>query len=197
MRRGARSRIPWLVDVAAAAVFVASAVRSRSHQVGPTEERIFRTFNNGPDAAFFPVWPIMQMGSLAAVGVAAAIEARLRRPAIPVAVVGTAVWAGIKVAKAPVGGRGRPAFLLEGVHVRGEPQTGLGFPSGHAAVSMTIAGITSVGRPLWARAALHAGSTATGTARMYVGAHLPLDVAAGWAVGRLAGQMGRRLVVDS
>ena len=184
-----------LIDVAAAAFFVAAALKVRSHQVGQTEEQVFRRFNDGPDWAFLPVWPVMQMGSLAAVGVATAIEARLRRPtALPVGLVGVAVWAGVKFTKAAVAGRGRPHRHLRDVHVRGEPQHGLGFPSGHAAVSLTIARIASVGRPPWARAALHAGSAATGMSRLYVGAHLPLDVAAGWAIGRLAGRVGRHFV---
>jgi membrane-associated phospholipid phosphatase len=185
------------LDAVAVAVFVASTVRSRSHRVGPTEERIFRMFNRGPDGAFVPLWLIMQMGSLAAVGVATAIEARLRRPVVPLAAAGVAVWAGVKFAKEPLAGRGRPSAHLDDVNVRGDPQSGLGFPSGHAAVSLTIARIASVRRPLWAGAALHAGSAVAGTARMYVGAHLPLDVAAGWAVGRLAGQVGRRLIPDA
>jgi len=163
-----------------------SARRAATGRVDVAEERVFRTFNVAPDGLYPVVWPVMQMGSLAAVFVTA--EGVRRRRGLPdalvVAAVGTAVWGGIKLIKPSVG-RGRPAAHLVGVHVRGQPQTGLGYPSGHAAVSLTLALIAT--RSPGVRAAALAGAAITGAGRMYVGAHLPLDVAGGYGAGLLVG----------
>lgn len=86
-------------------------------------------------------------------------------------------------------GRGRPGTLLQGVVFHGGLDRGLGFPSGHVAVAAALA--TAVGvylgrtgrRVVWVAVAL------VGIARIFVGAHLPVDVvggvALGWAVGAL------------
>ncbi len=67
--------------------------------------------------------------------------------------------------------------------------TGLGFPSGHAAVA---AAIMTVAAAYLTRPARIAGWLVVGlvaAARVYVGAHLPLDAAGGlflgWAVGSI------------
>ena len=130
-----------VVGVAVAVVGLAwSARQARTIGVSEAEERVFRVVNDAPDALAPLLWPIMQMGSLGAVFAAA--EGVRRRSgnerAATVAVVGTAVWGGVKLIK-PMVGRGRPAAHLEDVHVRGQAQTGLGYPSGHAAVSLTLA----------------------------------------------------------
>ena len=60
------------------------------------------------------------------------------RPAATVAIAGTATWGVAKLVKRVVK-RGRPHGLLEGILIHGARQTGLGFPSGHAAVSACTA----------------------------------------------------------
>ncbi len=71
--------------------------------------------------------------------------------------------------------------------MRGKEEGDLGFPSGHAAVS---AALTVVAWPHvsdgW-RVALAALSGFVPFARMYVGAHLPLDVVGGSALGLAIG----------
>jgi undecaprenyl-diphosphatase len=157
--------------------------------VTQAEERVFRLANGAPDIAHLPVWAVMQSGSLAAVFVVAAELARRRRPhrATAAVIVGTAVWGGVKAVK-PIIGRGRPSRHLDRVAVRGPQQTGLGYPSGHAAVALTLALIaTRDGTPL-ARVGAVCVAGFTGAARMYVGAHLPYDVAGGLAIGALSGR---------
>lgn len=179
--------------VAALALFE-SARRARTREVGAAEEGMFRAFNDGPDRIHAPVWVVMQSGSLAAVYLVAGELLRRDRPqaAAVAAVAGTAVWGGVKLVKPSVG-RGRPAHHLERVSVRGQDQTGLGYPSGHAAVALTLALIaTRDADPLVVAAAL-ATAGFTGGARMYVGAHLPLDVVGGFAIGALCGSIGRAL----
>jgi membrane-associated phospholipid phosphatase len=190
---GRASRL--LVPTAAVAVLVASARRCSDSEVRPLEERVFRFFNDGPEQLHIPVWAVMQSGSLAGVYVVAGeLLRRGRRPeAGAVAVAGTAVWGGVKVVK-PYVGRGRPSRHLDDVAVRGEAQTGLGFPSGHAAVALTVGLIAANRSRGWVKALAVVSAGVTGAARMYVGAHLPLDVAGGLAIGLLSGGAARTML---
>ena len=174
-----------------------SARKARTCQVSGAEERVFRLFNDGPDGIERPVWVVMQSGSLAAVFVAAGDLFRRGRPraAITAAIFGTSVWGGVKAVK-PLVCRGRPDRHLDRVSVRGQAQTGLGYPSGHAAVSLTLALIATRDSSPEARAAAIATAVVTGGARMYVGAHLPLDVAGGLAIGALCGRIANTVVKD-
>ena len=200
-----RHRSTWrsaaLVAGGAAGVVVAvdSARRARKRRVGPVEARVFRRFNDRSDRIVVPTWVIMQSGSLGAVFVASAVVARRRgvRRGVRVGVVGATVWIAAKAVK-PLVRRGRPDEYLDGVVVRGERQRGLGYPSGHAAVALTLA-LTlpaALGRAPGAgpRLAASAVVAATGAARMYVGAHLPLDLVGGYALGAGAGIVGSALL---
>jgi undecaprenyl-diphosphatase len=184
------SRSRFLGAAVAAAVLVGSARRARTREVSDAEEGAFRIFNDAPNSIHAPLWAVMQAGSLAAVGVVAGGLVGRGRPrvAMAAAISGMLVWGGVKAVK-PAIGRGRPDRHLDRVTVRGQPQTGLGYPSGHAAVSLTLALISSRGRSPSVRTAALAVAAITGGARMYVGAHLPLDVVAGYAIGALCGQL--------
>ena len=154
---------------------------------------MFRRFNAAPDRLEVPLWTVMQAGSLGAVFVVAGATraAHRQRQAIIVLVLGTAIWLGVKLVK-PLIGRGRPADHLDGVIVRGQPQSGLGYPSGHAAVSTALALTATSPGPM--RLLGLSIAAVAGSSRMYVGAHLPLDVAGGYAAGALVGSVGGRLV---
>lgn len=165
-----------------------SAVAARRGSVTQLEERCFRFFNDGPDALAGPIWLVMQSGSAGAVVVAAAAATRRgeRRLAGELAIAGSFAWLGVKAIK-PLVGRGRPSDCLDGVHVRGRPQRGLGYPSGHAAVVTTLVMVGAGGQ---AARSLGLGLVAvTSCARMYTGAHLPLDVVGGVAAGRLVAKL--------
>lgn len=171
--------------------------RARTLEVTPAEERVFRVFNEGPESIHVPVWLVMQLGSFAAVFVVAGDLLRRGQPrrGAAAAIAGTLIWGGAKKMK-PIIGRGRPERHLEDVRVRGQAQTGLGYPSGHSAVAFTLAVISTDESSSVARTAALAAATTTAAARMYVGAHLPLDIAGGVALGVLGGRAANSALVD-
>jgi undecaprenyl-diphosphatase len=154
------------------------------HREPPRVEiRLFRTLNGLPDGFYQPVWPFMQFGALAAVPVVAGATALLgdRATARRLAVGGAAAWGLAKIVKQGVG-RGRPAKLVDGVRVRGGEATGRGFLSGHAAVATALAaGLVDAAPPL--RPVVAGVAATVGLARVYVGAHMPLDILGGAALG--------------
>ena len=80
--------------------------------------------------------------------------------------------------------------LQEGEEVTlriGAADSGLGFPSGHAAVSAAIAATAAPPDKAGAPYALAALAVTVGWTRIYAGAHYPLDVVGGWALGCLVG----------
>lgn len=131
---------------------------------------------------------VTQLGWIGAVPVAAvvALAARRRRLAVDLTMAGVAAWVLAKVVK-DLAHRGRPGVLLEDVILRGVPSVGHGFVSGHAAVAAALATVASghvsrrTRRVLWALVWL------VGAARVYSGAHLPLDVVGGAALGWVLG----------
>lgn len=173
----------------AVAVLADSARRARTHKVSEAEEQIFRLANDVTDGVHIPVWAVMQSGSLAAVFVIAGEQHRRgnRTTAAASLIAGVLVWGGVKVIKPRIG-RGRPERHLKDVSVRGGAQTGLGYPSGHAAVATTLALVATRNSSWPCKAAAIAVAGFTGGARMYAGAHLPLDVAGGTAIGVLCGR---------
>lgn len=179
----------WLTDsrvslgLGMAAVLV-TALSARRDQVGHREARAFQAINGLPDSLYGPVWAIMQLGALGAVPAAAitALLARDRELAGRLLAGGTASWALSKVVKRMVR-RPRPAALISGARTRGREASGLGYLSGHAGVAVAM-GATALPRlSPSGRAVVAAVVPVVGLSRIYVGAHLPLDVAGGAGLG--------------
>lgn len=169
--------------VGVAGLVVTAAVVRQDH-VGPREARVFRLVNDLPDGLFVPAWVVMQLGNVAAAPAAAAVALAARRPRLArrLLIGGTASWALSKVVKRGIR-RPRPAALLPDAHRRGPDAAGLGYLSGHAAVAVAL-GTTALPRLHGRRRlAVVAAVPVVGLCRIYVGAHLPLDVAGGAALG--------------
>jgi len=182
--RKRRLRYVWQAALAAAAL-VLTALLSLGAKPYSAEHRVFSALNGGlPDALAVVLVPAMQAGSLAAVFVAGVLALVARRPKLAglVVLAGGSAWILAKLVKRVVE-RERPAEYFSDVVIRGAVQMGQGFPSGHAAVIAAMATVASpyLGRTgrilMWALVGLVA------LARVYTGAHLPLDVVAGAAVG--------------
>jgi glycosyltransferase 2 family protein len=176
--------------VAGTAILLGCVITVRPDDVGVLEEDLFRLANDLPTALFPAFWVVMQAGNVLAVGVAAAVVAATRRfwLAFNLAVTGIGVWLLAKWIKDEVG-RGRPAALLDDVHIRGGQDSGLGFVSGHAAVAVAIATLIVPYLPRRLRWAAVVVAALVCVSRLYVGVHLPLDVVGGAALGWAAGSL--------
>jgi len=79
--------------------------------------------------------------------------------------------------------RGRPAEVLTGVHIRGDPAGGHGYLSGYDPVAAPLAAAARGTLPRPAGRAALVAAPLVGLARIYVGAHLPWDVVEGLGLG--------------
>ena len=169
---------------AGTAVVLVTAWAARRDRISPAEVTAFRAVNGLPDSIHLPAWAIMQLGTVGAAPVAAGMAwlAGERQLAGRLLAVGTGTWALSKLVKQLVR-RPRPASLLSGTHRRGPDAAGLGYLSGHAGVAVALgaAALPHLG-PIGRSLALIA-VPAVGLTRIYVGAHLPLDIAGGAALG--------------
>ena len=163
---------------------VGSAAVVRQDRVGRRETRAFRLVNGLPDSLFPPVWVVMQLGSLGGALAAAGVAQAARQHALArrLLVGGTVSWALSKVVKRGIR-RPRPGALMPDIHRRGQEATGMGYLSGHAAVAVALgaAVLPVTGRA--GRTAVLLAVPTVGLCRIYVGAHLPLDVVGGAALG--------------
>ena len=190
-------RRPWdlLWLVVGAVVLLACAVPVHADRVEGFEASAFRLVNDLPSVPFPIVWVPMQLGNLLVVpaAVLAALAFRRWRLAAGLALAGAGVYVLAKVVKHFVR-RGRPSGLLEDVTVRGAAPHGLGFVSGHIAVVTALAYVAWPWLPRWGRWAAGAAVAAVFLTRMYVGAHLPLDMVGGAALGLAVGALVRLLL---
>ncbi|MFL5766322.1 MAG: phosphatase PAP2 family protein [Actinomycetota bacterium] len=166
-----------------AAVFFGAA-SSAERSLSESEIGLFRSVNGLPDVLLPAVWSAMQFGTFASVPVLGVLAWRSgrRELALRLAAGGAAGYVGARIAKRSVR-RGRPGVLLEDVRLRGAHADDDGFPSGHATVSAALAVAIGAGLPPpWGDVALGLAA-ATSLGRVYVGAHLPLDVLGGAGLG--------------
>jgi len=157
---------------------------ARHGQISRFEVNLFRLINQLPSVLDGPMWLVMQGGALAAVFVTSAAAALVRRwrLARDLLVSGMLAWAAAKLVKVWVG-RARPDALLHGVILRHGASAGMGFPSGHVAVAAALATAAAPYLPRRYRRLLWVEVLLVAVARVYVGAHLPLDTLAGAALG--------------
>jgi glycosyltransferase 2 family protein len=154
------------------------------------ETNLFRLVNDLPSAISPYLNLVMQAGNVGAApafALASLVIGRRRnwRASFDIVVAGTLAWFAAKVVKDAIQ-RPRPGGLLDDVARFGSTE-GLGFVSGHTAVAAAIACAAAPYLPRGARRAAWVVVWLVGLSRIYFGAHLPLDIVGGAALGWMIG----------
>jgi membrane-associated phospholipid phosphatase len=191
-----RVRRDVVVLVASLAVFAACALVVADGRVGPVERAVFDAVNRLPDWLYGPMLLFQYLGVLAmplvvAVGALAWRRWRLAGALVLVVPLKLALE---RVAKLLVE-RERPGTTVPDAILRGVPSAGLSFTSGHAIITFAIAGLLVLVLPRRWGILAFVLATCNAVARVYLGAHNPLDVVGGAAIG-LAIAAGLDLVLD-
>jgi undecaprenyl-diphosphatase len=191
-----RVRRDVVVLVASLAVFAACALVVADGRVGPVERAVFDAVNRLPDWLYGPMLVFQYLGVVAmplvvAVGALAWRRWRLAGALVLVVPLKLALE---RVAKLLVE-RERPGTTVPDAILRGVPSAGLSFTSGHAIITFAIAGLLVLVLPRRWGIVVFVLATCNAVARVYLGAHNPLDVVGGAAIG-LAIAAGLDLVVD-
>jgi membrane-associated phospholipid phosphatase len=155
-----------------------------AREVSGAEAAVFRVLNGTTVLPFVVVWPVMQLGNVLVVPASALLAAAFRRwrLALELLVAGTATYVLAKVVKG-IWPRGRPDDLLPEVVIRGAAALGRGFVSGHAATLTALAVVAWPWLDRRGRIVVAVLVAVVCLTRVHVGAHLPLDVVAGAALG--------------
>ena len=188
--RSARTR--GLPDVALVVVglvaLVLASVPVDAREVPGAEAAVFGVLNGTTVLPFAVVWPVMQLGNVLVVPASALVAAGFRQwwLALELLVAGLGTYVAAKVVKG-IWPRGRPDDLLADVVVLGAAALGRGFVSGHAATLTALAVVAWPWLGRRGRIVVAVLVTVVCLSRVYVGAHLPLDVLGGAALGLAVG----------
>src|SRR6185295_1323608 len=169
---------------ASLAVFTVCAVIVANGRVGPAERAVFHAVNGLPGWLYQPMLYAQYLGVLAmplVIAAGALVWRRWRLAAALVLVVPLKL--GLEQAAKLLVQRQRPGTTVPGAILHGVPHGGLSFTSGHAIITFAIAGLLVLVLPRRWGVLAFVLATCNGLARVFLGAHNPLDVVGGAAIG--------------
>jgi membrane-associated phospholipid phosphatase len=181
-----RRRGDMIALVAGLAVLAAGMFIVRDGTVPDWEGNVFDGVNGLPGWLYPAIWPVQQLGVIVIGPVVALIAALTRRYRLALAaLIATAAKLLLEdVVKAMVS-RQRPGTSIGGqIELRGDVSLrGESFVSGHAVLAAALAGVITPYLPGRWKAVPWVLVALVMFGRVYVGAHNPLDVACGAALG--------------
>jgi membrane-associated phospholipid phosphatase len=179
---------PGLV-AAGLALAVASALVASGGRVGAVERAVFGAVNGLPDALYLPMWVFQLLGLVGLPAAFAAYALYRRQPRLAVGLlvlIPLKLLVEKKLIKALVQ-RERPGRTEPGAVLRDVPSAGNSFPSGHAIIAFGIATLLTPYLDRRGRAVVWTLAGLNAVARVYLGAHNPLDVVCGAGLGLILG----------
>ena len=157
----------------------------RSGEVGSVEEAVFHAINGLPDFLQAPVWLFQLPGILVFPLLVALVALLLRRYRLAAAIalsVPIKLLLERRVVKVLVE-RQRPGTSVSDAILRDASPTGLSFPSGHAVLAFALAGLLAPYLGRNGKLVVYTLAALNGVARIYLGAHNPLDIVGGAGLG--------------